>query len=107
MDGSYELENAEAETVADLSKEVNSFFLADETPRQFASRKKKILGIFEGALSELDSEGFFGKGKQRDHIILWIQIMDADEKEEKLMWKIVKRLNSKKSYTPFFKDAFE
>ena len=107
MDGAYELYGAGTEEIESLSNEVHSFLLVDEKPRQFTKRKKKLLNIFEGSLADLDSEGFFGEGNQREQVVLWIQIADADDKEEKLMWKIVKRLNPKKSYEPFFKHAFE
>jgi len=89
MSPDLSLYGAGKEHTEPLSLELNS----GSFDRWTVAKQKRMLKIFESALKHLDGEGFFGTGARRENVLLGIEIMDADEKAEREMLRIKKRLN--------------
>lgn len=64
--------------------------------------KTKLMKIFEDTLRELDEKRVFGSPKNRSQVLLMVSIIDADEQEQKTVEKIIRRLNTKEAYQPYF-----
>jgi hypothetical protein len=97
----YEHPSKETE---DLQDEVNRYVFEDHTkdPKgAFGERKKRLLGIFEKALVQLDTEGFFGTGKKRHQVLSIIDLGDCGEDDQKYMVEVIKRINPAKSTAEF------
>lgn len=69
-----------------------------ETDEEFVARKKGVLGAFVAALRELDAEGFFGKGNEREAVTLLLNITDPSDFEVKWMLEYVQALNPEPAY---------
>jgi hypothetical protein len=90
---------------AALQDEVNRYVFEDHTAEPdsvFEKRQARLLKIFEQALVQLDQEGVFGKGKERDRILLLIDRGDCSEDETKYMYQVIKRINPPRSRGPYF-----
>ena len=61
----------------------------DRGYRAFAN---KVIGSMVGALRELDEAGFFGSGKERERVTLFVTVSDADA-AEKIENESAKQLN--------------
>ncbi len=95
VQGNFALYGAGKEHLDDLELEINR--------RRVNSRNtNKLMKIFEGALSDLDQKKFFGTGKNRDKVLLVVEIYDASEREQKKINKIVRRLNPKAASKLYF-----
>lgn len=95
VQGNSALYGAGQEHLADLRQEINN-------RKVNRSNTKKLLKIFEGALAELDEKNFFGSGKNRNKILLVVEIYDATDSEQKKIDKIVRRLNPKEPCKLYF-----
>jgi hypothetical protein len=83
-----------------LQKEVNRYVFEDhrgESDSDFEKRKARLLKVFEQALAQLDSEGFFGKGKKRHQVLLLIDRGDCSEEETHYMHQVIRRINPPQS----------
>jgi hypothetical protein len=90
---------------AALQTEVNRYVFEDhanEPDSVFEKRKARLLKIFEQALVQLDSEGFFGTGKKRRQVVLMIDRGDCSEVETRYMHRVIKRINPPQSSARFF-----
>ena len=85
----------------ELSLELNSVNEQEELDRETTKRMKQTKKILESTLKNLDNEGLFGTGKEREKIILLVSIIDADDGEWKTMMSIAKRLNPRSVYKQF------
>jgi hypothetical protein len=105
-DEEAELYRAGAQYTSDLADEVNRYVFedhSDDPEGAFEGRKERLLQVFEKALQQLDAEGSFGTGHQRQQVLLMIGIVDADEDEEQYMWDAIKRMNPPESTGEFFR----
>ena len=90
---------------AALQQEVNRYVLEDHTAEPdsvFERRQRRLLKIFEQALMQLDSEGFFGTGKKRNQLLLIIDRGDCSAEETRYMHQVIKRINPKASTAKYF-----
>lgn len=101
LDCDSEFYGQEKEVFDALSGELNSKFGVNEGRWARSRRIKKLLGIFESALMNLDGKGVFGTGADRERIILLISIIDADRGEWGTMLKAAKRLNPANVFNQF------
>ncbi len=85
----------------EMCGELNSRYGASEGRWARSRRLKKLLGIFEESLKNLDAKGMFGTGPERERIILLISIIDADRGEWNTMLKVAKRLNPANVFNQF------
>jgi len=88
-----------------LQDEVNRYVFEDhrhEPDSVFEKRKARLLTIFEQALVQLDSEGFFGTGKKRHRVLLMIDRGDCGANEIRYMHRVIKRINPRQSATRYF-----
>jgi hypothetical protein len=88
-----------------LQKEVNRYVFEDHTSEPdsvFEKRRRRLLKIFERALVQLDSEGFFGMGKERNQVLLIIDRGDCSEEETRYMHRVIKRINPRASAAKYF-----
>jgi hypothetical protein len=90
---------------AALQTEVNRYVFEDHTKEPdtvFEKRKTRLLKIFEKALVQLDSEGFFGTGKKRQQVLLLIDRGDCSQAETQYMHRVIKRINPPQSRAKYF-----
>lgn len=92
-----ELHQIGREHIDDLAKEINRFVFESETDEAFEDRKTKLLQIFEQVLADLDTEGLFGQETERQHLILLLDIVDAEEEEWEFMLEVLQRINPPES----------
>ncbi len=68
--------------------------------KQFHKYRKGVLDSMIKALAALDAEGFWGRGKKRETVSLFITIYDS-ESAEKIEERSAKKLNSRVNYQRF------
>lgn len=92
-----ELHQLGREQIDDLAKEINRFVFESETDEAFEQRKARLMQIFEQVLVDLDTEGLFGQGAERQQLILLLDIVDAEEEEWEFMLEVLQRINPPES----------
>jgi hypothetical protein len=88
-----------------LEDEVNHYILEDhrDDPDSIVQmRKERLLEVFEKTLAQLDTEGFFGSGKQRHGVLLKIDRGDCSPEEWQWTLETIRRLNPPESSAAFF-----
>lgn len=86
-----------------VQKTIGAWLYKDEDDKEFVARKKGFLNAFAMALKELDAEGLFGEGKERESITLLLHITDPSDFEVEWMLEYVKDLNPAIAYQGYIK----
>ncbi|QDV18556.1 hypothetical protein Pan153_32150 [Gimesia panareensis] len=97
-----ELHHVGRKHIDDLAKEINRFvFEPDPSEAAFEDRKARLMQIFEQVLVELDSEGLFGQGEERQQMMLLLDIVDPGEQEWEYMTEVLQRINPPESVNTY------
>jgi hypothetical protein len=94
----WEYWGAGDEYFAETRKTVGAWLYEDEDDGGFVTRKKGFLSVFAAALKELDAEGFFGEGEEREAVTLLLHITDPSDFEVEWMLNHVRELNPEQAY---------
>lgn len=63
-----------------------------DAAEDFDAFHQGVLALMEGVLADLDAEGFFGRGEERERIALFCAITDSDEDDD-LVDRTIRALN--------------
>jgi len=80
---------------------IGAWLEREEDEDEFVERKEQALQAFAGALADLDKEKLFGKGKERNKVILMVQDTDPDEEAEEKAMDIILAINPKPAYRAY------
>jgi hypothetical protein len=96
----WEYEDAGGQYFDKARDTANALYECD-SDEEFVASKRRRLDTFAAALEELDAEGFFGDGEERQGVTLLLHITDPSDFEEEWVQEYVKALNPESVYQSY------